>query len=424
MSRILVFILCVFFSLSLSAKSVEIILWHSLAGHLGEVIKQVATDFNNSQQEFAVKPVYKGEYTEALTSFAAAFRAKHPPAIVQIFEVGTGTMLYPKGIIKPVDQLMQEQGLFLPKASFLPAIRDYYSENDLLLAMPFNSSVPVVYYNADVIEKLGYSPNTFPRTWDEMEVLASKLIAAGYQCAYTSAYPGWIQIESFLALHGFSMFEAQSQRAIYNNSALIAHLDRLKKWQTRHYFVYGGRASNATVLFTSGHCAMFSQSSGSHNSLAELVKFRLGVTLLPFDERISKTRFNNVAGGAALWVVAGQKPIIERGIAQFFSYLARPEVQQHWHQQTGYLPLGTAGIYAKLIAGQQNHSILALAQMELAGHDENQKGSQTGPQNQIRIINDEAIEAIFAGIKTPKQALDEAVARANYAIDRFARNTS
>lgn len=417
---IFIFLLC--FLGALFAKPVELVMWYSMAGHTGEVTRQLVADFNRSQKIYRVKLVYKGEYTEALTSFAAAFRAKQPPAIVQIFEVGSATMLHPKGIVKPVDELMQEEGLSLPKESFLPAVRDFYSKENHLLAMPFNTSIPVVFYNADALEQLGYREGSFPQTWDELEILAEKLMQSGYRCAYTSAYPSWIQLESFSALHGLAMVGGEPGRANYNNQAIVHHLERLERWQKNHYFEYGGRASDATILFTSGRCALFSQSSGSYNSLAELVKFRLGVARLPLDKKVSKTRYNNVAGGAALWAVAGHKPEIYSGIARFFSYLAQPAVQERWHKQTGYLPLGTEGIYSHLTE-KSKHPILVLAQSDLSMQGRAQGRLHLGPQNQIRIINDQALEEVFAGIKTPKQAIDQAVDQANYRLLRFLRNT-
>ncbi|KTD25743.1 extracellular solute-binding protein [Legionella maceachernii] len=420
--RRIIFLFCLlFFTLTVQGKPIEIVLWHSFAGHLGEEMNRLAADFNRTQPLYVVKPVYKGEYIESLTSFAAAFRAKQPPGLIQVFEVGTATMLYPKGIIKPVETLMQEQNLSLPKEDFLPAVRAFYSDENRLLAMPFNTSIPVIFYNVDAVEKAGYNANAFPQTWDELEILAGKLRKAGHPCAYTSAYPGWIQIESFLAIHGLAMIETNPIRAVYNNKAIVNHLERLKRWQKKHYFEYGGRASDATVLFTSGRCPLFSQSSGSHNSLAELVTFRLGLAVLPLDTQISKIRHNDVAGGAALWAVAGQSPLVYRGIAQFFSYLAQPEVQYRWHQRTGYLPLGTKGIYS--FPNEVNYPILALAQADLGKQRDDQVRLHIGPQNQIRTINDEALEAIFAGLKTPQQAMNEAVKRANYALLRFARNT-
>ncbi|WP_131777731.1 extracellular solute-binding protein [Legionella fairfieldensis] len=415
--RYIIFIFLQFFLSISQAKPVELIMWHSLAGQIGIELTQLVTRFNQSQSDYKVRLVYKGEYTEALTSFAAAFRAGQPPAIMQVFEVGKATMLYPKGIIKPVDELMQEQGFLLPKESFLPAVRDFYSETNQLLALPFNISIPVIFYNADALAKIGYTQASFPRTWQDMEILAAKLREAGYACSYTSAYPSWIQLESFAAIHGLS----RSNKKPYT-TALIHHLERLKKWQENHYFEYGGRASNATVLFTSGHCVLFSQSSGSYNSLAELVKFGIGVAPVPLDTQISSQRHNNIAGGAALWAIAGQTQESYQGIARFFSYLTQPETQQRWHQKTGYLPVGLSGIYASLL--KKTHPVLALAQEDLGRQSEEPISSSVEPQNQIRLINDEALEVIFASIQSPAQAMEEAIERARYIVLRFARNTA
>ncbi|MDP1604158.1 MAG: extracellular solute-binding protein [Legionella sp.] len=404
-----------------AAPPVEIIFWHSMAGHLGDEVKQLINGFNKSQAEYVIKPVYKGEYTDSLTSFAAAFRAKQPPAIVQVFEVGTAIMLAPKGIIKPLNELIDEQNINLPISSFLPAVRAFYSKNDKLQAMPFNTSIPVIYYNVDALAKAGVRPETFPKTWKELEEVAATLKKAGYTCAYTTAYPGWIQIESFSALHGLPMVTANHRQALYNNEAIIHHFERLKTWQTKHYFEYGGRNSDATILFTSGRCVMFSQSSGSYNSLADLVKFKLGVAALPLDSSVSKIRHNNVIGGAALWAVAGQSGEKYRGIALFYDYIARPKVQQYWHQETGYIPLGLTGNYA-MLAKEKNQPTLALAMQDLASIDAHPFKPYGVVQNQIRTINDEAIEAIFAGIKSPAEAINDAALRANFALMRFARN--
>ena len=422
MIRIISILYFIFLLTPLHAKPVEIVLWHSLAGHSGSEIQTLVNGFNHSQKDYVIKPIYKGGYIESLTSFAAAFRAHQPPALVQVFEVGTTTMLVPAGIIKPVDELMQEQGLTLPEASFFPAVREYYSEHGQLMAMPFNTSVPALFYNTEALAKVGYTANSIPRTWDEFEVLAAKLKSAGFSCVYTSGYPAWILSESFSAMHGLPMTDAVTKKAIYNNKGVVSHLARLRRWQLSGYFEYGGRSDDATILFTSGRCPFMSQSSGAYNSLSELVPFRVGMVALPMDNHASVRRHNNVAGGAALWAVAGHTTAVYKGIAQFFVYLSAPIVQQHWHQNTGYLPLGRDGIYMPL-AKESSHPSLLLAQTELVGNKDSLPVLRLGAQNQIRAINDEALELIFAGIKNPQQAMDDAVIRTNHALLRFEHNT-
>lgn len=422
MKKLLILLLGLCCTLPVHSKPIELVFWHGMAGHLGDEVRALTQDFNRSQSEYVIKPVYKGDYIETLTSFAAAFRAHQPPSIVQIFEVGTAMMLSPKGVIKPVDTLMREQNMRLPTEDFIQSVREFYSRDGKLMGMPFNLSVPVLYYNADILAKVGYDASNFPRTWAAMEVLAEKVKHAGYDCTYTTTYPGWVLFESYLAIHGLPITATNPVRAVFNSPALLQHFQRLQRWHALHYFRYGGRLDDATVMFTSGVCPLFSQSSGAYNSLSGLVSFKLGVAPLPLDTAVSKVRHANVAGGAAVWAVGGQSAEQYRGIALFFAFVARPDVQKRWHEHTGYLPLGLKGVYSDIVQSS-HHPALQLARTDLEEKSPTRLAKNVGPQNQIRTINDEVLEAMFAGLMSASDALDEAARRTNHVLLRFARNT-
>lgn len=414
--------LALLFTAPVEAKRIELVFWHGMAGHLGDEVQSLADAFNQSQENYFIKPVYKGNYVEILTSFAAAFRAHHPPSIVQVFEVGTEIMSSPKGVIKPVDELMQEQGVHLPKEDFIQSVREFYSKNGQLMALPFNLSVAIMYYNLDILSKVGYAQANFPRTWSEMEVLAEKLKKAGYECTYTTAYPGWVLFESFLAIHGLPITQNNPVRATFATPQLARHFERLKRWHSLHYFRYAGRVDDATILFTSGTCPLFSQSSGAYNSLSALVPFHFGISIMPLDTQASPIRHANVAGGAALWAVAGQTKEEYQGIAQFFAFIVKPETQNQWHQHTGYLPIGLQGVYAGILQ-TSTHPTLQVARDDLGEVSANKAQRRFGPQNQIREINDEILEAMFAGSMSPSQALQQSIVRTNHVLRRFIRNT-
>lgn len=392
------------------SQSTEIVFWHAMAGTIGEEIRVLAEEFNQSQNQFKIKPVYKGNYLETLTSFAAAFRAGQAPAIVQVFEVGTALMLSPKGVIKPVFELMQEQKLSLPEQDFTPSVRAFYSENHRLMAMPFNLSVPVLYYNMDILSRVGYNKNNLPNTWADMEIAAQRLKKAGYPCTYTSAYPGWILLESFMALHDLSLTK--------NAPKLVSHLKRLRRWSELHYFRYAGRVDEATLLFTSSTCPIFSHSSGIYQSLGSMVPFQVEVSAMPLDTEISATRHTHVIGGAALWAVSGLSQEQYQGIAQFFVFLAQPEIQKRWHEHTGYLPLGVDGVYANIV-----HPELSFVRADFVAKRPMQINHSI-PQHQLRIVHDEILEALFAGLFHENEALSQLQSRSRYLSDRFIRNTS
>ena len=154
------------FAASPARAVTEIQWWHAMTGANNDVIVKLANDFNASQNDYKVIPTYKGNYADTMNAGIAAFRAGNAPHIMQVFEVGTATMMAAKGAIKPVQDLMKEAGEpFDPKA-YLPAVTGYYSTaKGEMLSMPFNSSSMVMWYNKDALNKAGLNPDQPPKTW-------------------------------------------------------------------------------------------------------------------------------------------------------------------------------------------------------------------------------------------------------------------
>src|SRR5215475_15664445 len=167
----------------------DIQLWHAMPGELGYQLEKLAQDFNASQKEFRVVPVFKGLYTETMLAALFAMRMREHPAIVQVAEVATATMMAAKSAIVPVHELMRdEQEPFTP-ADYLPVIAGYYADIDgNMLSFPLNASTPILYYNKDKFRFAGLDPNEPPKTWPEVAAAAEKLRGAGYACGFTTHY--------------------------------------------------------------------------------------------------------------------------------------------------------------------------------------------------------------------------------------------
>jgi sn-glycerol 3-phosphate transport system substrate-binding protein len=193
----------VFMSAFSAQAATEIQWWHAMGGKLGEKVEEICKKFNNSQSAYAVKPVYKGNYTETMTSAIAAFRAKKQPHIVQVFEVGTASMMAAKGAIYPVHKLMADMGEPFDQDAYLQAVIGYYTTPDgKMLSMPFNSSTPVLYYNKTAFKKAGLDPNKPPKTWPELAAAAKKCMDAGVvKYGFSVGWQSWVLIENFSAWH-------------------------------------------------------------------------------------------------------------------------------------------------------------------------------------------------------------------------------
>lgn len=404
----------------------EISWWHAMPGANGEVVQALTKEFNESQSEYKVVPVFKGTYPEALNAGIAAFRAKQAPDILQVFDAGTGVMMGAEGAIKPVADILSMGETKFDKSLYLPGIVAYYSKPDgTMLSFPYNSSSPILYYNKDIFKKAGLDENTPPKTWPEVWEAAKKIKTSGAaNCGYTTAWMTWIHTENYAAWNDISW--GSNENGIggvdvelkINSPLFVKHFQELADLAKDGTFRYGGRTSEAKQLFTSGECGIYNDSSGG---LGDIIKsgMNYGTGQLPYEPESKNAPQNTIPGGASLWVFAGKSDEQYKGVAAFFNFLSKTEIQSRLHQVSGYLPVTLAayedtkksGFYEKNPARE-----IPIKQMMGKAPTENSKGVRLVNLPQVRDILNEEYENMLAGKQTAQQALDKAVERGNAAI--------
>ena len=420
------------FSLGASAQ-VEIQWWHSMTSVNGEWVNDLAKDFNASQNKYKVVPTYKGSYDESMTAAIAAYRAGNAPHILQVFEVGTATMMASGKAIKPVGEVMKEAGQKFDPSVYIPAVASYYTApNGQMLSFPLNSSTTVFYYNKDAFKTAGLDPDKPPTTWIEVAQAAAKLKAAGHACPLTIAWQGWTQLESFSAWHnvefatrnnGLSGLDA---RLKINSPLHVRHIENLANMAKQGLFVYKGRANTAEPAFVSGECAMITTSSGFYGNVKKNAKFNFSLSTLPYYPDVEGAPQNTVIGGASLWVMGGKKPEEYKGVAEFFSFISKPEIQSASHKRTGYLPITTAAFTLTEQSGfyKENPGTEVAPNQMIRKTTDKSRGIRLGNYVQIRTIEDEELEQVWAGRKTAKEGLDAIVKRGNELLERFEKANS
>ena len=398
-----------------------------------EAVNKIAADFNASQSEYQLVPVFKGSYAETMNAGIAAFRAGKAPDIIQIFEVGTATMMAAKGAVKPVYQLMQEAGEPFDPNAYLPAVTGYYSTADgRMLSLPFNSSTAIAYWNKALFKKAGLDPEKPPRTWPETFAMAEKLRAAGVPCGFTAGWISWTQLEQFSAWHNLPFaskadgFGGADARLEFNNPTVVRHIANLAAAEKDKSFDYGGRTTEPEGKFLNGDCGMIQTSSGAYGIFKSGAKFDFGMTELPYYPDVKGAPQNSIIGGASLWVMAGKSPEEYKGVAKFFTFLSQTDLQRDLHEKTGYLPITKAAYEATRASGfyaKNPGREIPVLQMTAKPPTQNSRGLRLGNLAQIRDIIAEDLEAIFAGKQSAQAGLDDAVARGNAKLQQFEQNT-
>lgn len=418
-----------FSAVAAMAEPVEVNFWHAMGGQLGERVDKMAADFNAGQSEYQINAIYKGNYTETMTSAIAAFRAKEQPHIVQVFEVGTATMMSAedKGAVYPVYQLMKDAGVEFDQSAYLPAVISYYTDTDNnLLSLPFNSSTPVLWYNKDMFKKAGVD---VPKTWDEVETAAKALKASGVEAPLSFGWQSWSMIENYSAWHNIPVgtqengFAGLDTEFSFNNEAVVNHIQRIADMGKEGLFKYGGRRGDSRGMFVNGQAAMWINSSAYYGGFkADIKDFEFGQAMLPLDTAVASAPQNSIIGGATLWVLSGHESEEYKGVAEFFKFLSGAGEQANWHQNTGYVPITNAAYDLSKTQGYYTsdpYTDTAIKQLSLNTPTPASKGLRFGNFVQVRDVINEELEAVWSGDKTAKAALDEAVKRGNDLLRKF-----
>ena len=260
--------------------------------------------------------------------------------------------------------------------------------------------------------------------------MAKKLRERGAACGFTTSWPSWVNVENFSAFHdlpiatranGFGGLDAVLN---FNNPVVVRHIAQLAEWQASKVFDYSGRSQSAEPRFQSGECAIFIGSSGTRADIKANSKFEVGYGMMPYWPDVASAPQNTTIGGATLWVLRDRPAAEYKGVAKFFAYLSKPDVQAAWHQNTGYLPITRAAFDLTRAQGfyeRNPGTAISIEQITLKPPTENSRGLRLGSFVLIRDVIDDELEQAFSGRKSAQSALDSAVERGNRLLRQFER---
>jgi len=416
------------------AGRTRIVFWHAMNGPLNDEVNRICAEFNAAQSEAEIVPVFKGTYPETLTGAIAAWRAGQAPHLVQMFEVGTGSMLAAGPAVKQTWQLIQETGAAIDPKAYIGAVKGYYSLADGRLAsMPFNSSTSVLWLNQDAMERAGLDPARPPATWPEVIAAAQAIKAkSAAPTASTSSWFAWIQLEQFAAMHDLPYatkangFEGLDAELRVNTAPFVKQLARIMDMAKDGTFRYAGRDNAPDPLFSSGEAAIAFMSSGTRGDIVKNAKFKWLEAPLPYDPELTKAPINSIIGGASLWTMTapGRTPAEYKGVAQFLAFIAQPAQDAAWHQRTGYVPVTFAGFEESKRQGFYDRNPGAdvpIQELTRGTVTANSRGFRLGRMTELRNIVYEEVERALQGQQTAQGALDNVVGRGNRVLREFER---
>ncbi|QDL92883.1 extracellular solute-binding protein [Paroceanicella profunda] len=420
------------FTATSTLAATDITWWHGMAGRNGEVINELATQFNAAQNACVLTPVSKGTYEEALAAGIAAFRSGDQPNILQVFDAGAATIINaPKAVI-PAEDLIKGAGYDFNREDFIQGVRYFYADSDgKFVGMPFNSSAPIMYVNTEALQKAGIAGA--PKTWEEFEAMAPKLKAAGYIPLVQSQLT-WEFTENFFSRHDLQFatnnngYDAVAGTEINVDAPEhVMMYQKLKDWYDDGWFGYFGAGwSDNQKPFEEDKAALWIGSSGSFGGLQKSAQMPFTASFLPYWNAIDGAGTNTFIGGAALFAMSGHDDAQNKCTADFFEFLTSPEVQYFWHKSTGYVPVTEAAYELAKADGHYDRfpaAEVGIKQLMLPG-GEWSKGYRMGFYPQIREVMEREYGRIFAGETSVEDAMATIKSEGDALLARFAKTTA
>ncbi|WP_058828654.1 ABC transporter substrate-binding protein [Haloferax sp. Q22] len=329
---------------SSGTETTTIKFWHAMGGDIGKLIDSLASEFEQQADGIRVEATQKGSYRETLNATTSAVQAGNPPAIAQIFEIGT-QLAIDSGVFAPVEDIIPEDRVNFD--NYLDSVLNYYRIDGTLHSMPFNSSNAIFYYNKDAFESAGLDPEAPPTTFQGVLDASTELTDAGaVDTGTTWPNHSWF-VEQWLAEQNQTLVNNENGRT---GRATEAHFESEASKTVFDWWanLYGeGQYLNPGIeAWSEAQQAFLTQKTGllgySTSSIAPMTEgarnngFELGTMRLPTP---GGQRQGVVIGGASLWTPKSLDSAKQDAAGEFLAWLTEPAQQKRWHTNTGYFPV-------------------------------------------------------------------------------------
>ena len=424
----LLLILMLAFSFSITTAQdgpIEIEFWHAMGGGLGEVVDELVARFNESQDEIVVTATFQGSYDDTYNALLASFETGTEPNVVQNFDLAAQTMI-DTGRLVPAYELMELDD-FDPSV-FVPAVHDYYSDENGMIGMAFNSSTPILYYNRELVEAAGVElPDNDSLSFSELLEVCDAIQASGVEYCITFGHVGWY-FEQILANSGglyFNNDNGRTGRATevrFNEGLGVEVFDFLTSLFANGYAPnLGNTWTDTDAVFLAGQAALIFDSTAGAAGLQEAADFEVDTTYIPHAD--GTERNGVIIGGAALWLIDSGDEETNLAAWEFMKFMSEEEQQITWHTGTGYFPVRSALQENETMIEfwEENPNFLTaieqLADTRTTLEDGSTNypvlGGLAGPFPAIRQLVVDAYSRVLDDGLSPQEALDEAAERAN-----------
>ena len=404
-------------------EGTTITFWHAMGGVNGEALDYLVNKFNEENElGITVDSQYQGSYDDSINKLKSAQLGNMGADLVQIYDIGTRFMI-DSGWVVPMQDMIDADGYDM--SAIEPNIAAYYTVDDRLYSMPFNSSTPILYYNKDMFDKAGVTE--VPTSLTEIAEVADALVEQGGAGeAISLGIYGWF-FEQFMCKQGLHYVdngngrEAAATKVDFDQNG--GALNILTEWKALYDLGYApnvGRGGDSGLAdFSAGKSAMTLGSTASLKQILQDVNgnFEVGTAYFP---SIKGEEGGVSIGGASLWMLENGDEAKKAATWEFIKYLVSAESQAYWNVQTGYFPVTTtAHEEALFLENMEKYPQFQTAIDQLHDSAPEYAGALLSIFPEARSIVETEIENMLNGKQSPEEAVEKMASSMNSSIEDY-----
>lgn len=420
--------LCGLAAFAKAPKPVEVTFWHQVSLAQADWLTQAIRHFNASQHDVHVSLDQFPSYRELMQTYLAGLSTGHLPDLFQPEDTTVQKLVDSRSVV-PVQACVDAE--HFPLSDFLGLA--HYSYRNVLYALPWNVSNPVLYYNRTVFQNAGLDPDKPPTSFAQVKAYSRQITQS-----HAARYGIVLRVEPYV----FEFLNAKAGGTLVNNGngrdarATAATLDtptELAIWTWWNDMVASGLALNAggapydirhIGAVGTGEAAMTIEASSALGEIKKVLEsgayptVKIGIAPLPSPNGSGSVP----VGDGSLWISRASSPQKRAAAWQVIKYLTSNQQEAALAVALGYAPIRRSATSVPALQQAWAHEPqlrTAYDQLTTGPESTATAGALIGDYQGVRDAVKDGLAAMLIDGLTPQAALQQAERQANTAIQTY-----
>lgn len=403
-------------------EPVEITFWHAMADKNELAMQKITDDFMKQNSKVTVKLQNQGKYLDLFDKLMASAKAEQMPTISQVYS-NRLSWYVSKDLVTDLTPYMKDSKTGFTEEDYSDFPKMFLDDgiwNGKQLAMPFNKSQMVLYYNVEMLKAAGIE---VPTTWEQWGAAAKKLTvdkdANGdpeiYGCVFANNLS--TDIAPWLKQAGGASMNEETNELYFDTKETKVAVDFLNGMIQNKTARLAGDDGNANVPIQDGRAAMCVASTSALPYIEEGTVEGITINAAALPGYLSD---DQLYYGTNIAVFNTATDMQKQAAFEYIKFLTNTENTAYFAAQTGYIPVRKSAqkdpVFSAVLAAKP------IKELSFKSMDKGFQGTRNiGGINALDELGIQ-LDLVFSGKKSIEDALKDAQKNGTAAMEKAKNN--